>query len=184
MLAFADVIHLFAYEFSSLRAGGFSLARVFACTFYCSLFRHGTSVRNVGGRKRLPQRTRCNSFSPCHRFSRSRTVHAAVDVTRIAAGVRVASRRNPGPRYERSPSARLATPGRDRSKEARNLISNTEQSPLRDAGLISAYGTVRTLAKALGVNEVASLLNATLTKEKKAETSVNRQALRSAPVSR
>jgi ferritin-like metal-binding protein YciE len=47
------------------------------------------------------------------------------------------------------------------------MISNSEQSPLRDAGLIAAanrvehyeiaaYGTVRTLAKALGVNEAVS----------------------------
>jgi ferritin-like metal-binding protein YciE len=88
-------------------------------------------------------------------------------------------------------------------EEGEDMISNTGQSPVRDAGLIAAanrvehyeiaaYGTVRTLAKALGVNEAVSLLNATLAEEKKAdekltnlaETSVNQQALRSAPVSR
>jgi ferritin-like metal-binding protein YciE len=88
-------------------------------------------------------------------------------------------------------------------EEGEDMVSNTEQSPLRDAGLIAAanrvehyeiaaYGTVRTLAKALGVNEAVGLLDATLTEEKNAdakltklaETSVNREALRSAPVSR
>jgi ferritin-like metal-binding protein YciE len=88
-------------------------------------------------------------------------------------------------------------------EEGEDMISNTGQSPVRDAGLIAAanrvehyeiaaYGTVRTLAKALGVNEAVSLLNATLAEEKMAdekltslaETSVNQQALRSAPVSR
>jgi ferritin-like metal-binding protein YciE len=88
-------------------------------------------------------------------------------------------------------------------EEGEDMVSNTEQSPLRDAGLIAAanrvehyeiaaYGTVRTLAKALGVNEAVGLLDATLTEEKNAdakltklaETSVNREVLRSAPVSR
>jgi ferritin-like metal-binding protein YciE len=88
-------------------------------------------------------------------------------------------------------------------EEGEDMISNTDQSPVRDAGLIAAanrvehyeiaaYGTVRTLAKALGVNEAVGLLDATLTEEKKAdekltrlaETSVNRDALRGAAVSR
>jgi ferritin-like metal-binding protein YciE len=87
-------------------------------------------------------------------------------------------------------------------EEGEEMVSNTEQSPVRDAGLIAAanrvehyeiaaYGTVRAFAKALGVNEAVGLLDATLTEEKKAdqkltklaETSVNREALRSAPVS-
>ncbi len=88
-------------------------------------------------------------------------------------------------------------------EEGEDMVSNTDQSPVRDAGLIAAanrvehyeiaaYGTVRTLAKVLGVKEAVTLLDATLIEEKKAdekltklaETSVNQEALRSAPVSR
>jgi ferritin-like metal-binding protein YciE len=87
-------------------------------------------------------------------------------------------------------------------EEGEDMVSNTDQSPLRDAGLIAAanrvehyeiaaYGTVRTLAKTLGIAEAVNLLEATLTEEKKADekltklayTSVNQEALRAAPVS-
>ncbi|HLK17856.1 MAG TPA: ferritin-like domain-containing protein [Bryobacteraceae bacterium] len=88
-------------------------------------------------------------------------------------------------------------------EEGDDMISNTEQSPLRDAGLIAAanrvehyeiaaYGSVLSFAKTLGVQEALSLLDATLTEEKKAdekltqiaETSVNESAARGAAVSR
>ena len=88
-------------------------------------------------------------------------------------------------------------------EEGEDMVSNTDQSPLRDAGLIAAanrvehyeiaaYGSVRSLAKTLGVNEAVSLLDATLAEEKKAdqkltklaESSVNREAMRGAPASR
>lgn len=40
MLAFPDVIHLFAYEFSSLRTGRLAFARIFLGSFDSLLFRH------------------------------------------------------------------------------------------------------------------------------------------------
>ena len=87
-------------------------------------------------------------------------------------------------------------------EEGEDMVSNTDQSPLRDAGLlaaanrvehyeIAAYGTVRALAKTLGITEAVSLLEATLMEEKRADekltklahTSVNQEAMRAAPVS-
>ena len=75
-------------------------------------------------------------------------------------------------------------------EEGEDMVSNTEQSPLRDTGLIAAanrvehyeiaaYGSTQAFAKTLGVNEAVSLLEATL-----AESSVNQEALRAASVSR
>ncbi len=88
-------------------------------------------------------------------------------------------------------------------EEGEDMVSNTEQSPLRDTGLIAAanrvehyeiaaYGSTQAFAKTLGVNEAVSLLEATLAEEKKAdekltelaESSVNQEALRAASVSR
>jgi hypothetical protein len=40
MLAFPDMVHLFAYEFSGLGAGSFSLPRIFAGSFNGFLFWH------------------------------------------------------------------------------------------------------------------------------------------------
>jgi ferritin-like metal-binding protein YciE len=87
--------------------------------------------------------------------------------------------------------------------EGEDMISNTEQSPLRDAGLIAAanrvehyeiaaYGSVLAFAKTLGIQEALALLDATLTEEKKAdqkltqlaETSINESAARGAAVAR
>jgi ferritin-like metal-binding protein YciE len=88
-------------------------------------------------------------------------------------------------------------------EEGEDLVSNTDRSPLRDAGLIAAanrvehyeiaaYGSVQAFAKTLGINEAVTLLDATLSEEKRAdekltklaETSVNQEALRAASVSR
>jgi ferritin-like metal-binding protein YciE len=88
-------------------------------------------------------------------------------------------------------------------EEGEDMVSNTDQSPLRDAGLIAAanrvehyeiaaYGSVQAFAKTLGNMEAAKLLETTLNEEKKAdekltklaENSVNQEALRAAPVSR
>ena len=88
-------------------------------------------------------------------------------------------------------------------EEGEDMVSNTEQSPLRDTGLIAAanrvehyeiaaYGSTQAFAKTLGVNEAVSLLEVTLAEEKKAdekltelaESSVNQEALRAASVSR
>lgn len=83
-------------------------------------------------------------------------------------------------------------------KEAKELLEDTEDgTSTRDAALISAaqkvehyeiasYGTLRTLASQLGLDEAASLLDETLSEEKKtdelltqlAESSVNEKASR------
>jgi ferritin-like metal-binding protein YciE len=85
--------------------------------------------------------------------------------------------------------------------EGEDMVSDTEPSALRDAGLIAsanrvehyemaAYGSARTFAQTLGLAEAASLLEQTLQEEKKAdqkltqlaENMINDEALRS-PVS-
>jgi ferritin-like metal-binding protein YciE len=86
-------------------------------------------------------------------------------------------------------------------EEGEDMISNTDQSPLRDAGIIAAanrvehyemaaYGSARTFAQILGLSSAVSLLEQTLKEEKMAdkkltqlaETMINNEALRSAPV--
>lgn len=85
-------------------------------------------------------------------------------------------------------------------EEGEQMISNTEHSPLRDAGIIAAanrvehyeiaaYGSARTFAQTLGLKSAVTLLEQTLEEEKKAdkkltqlaETMINHEALR-APV--
>src|ERR1700689_5259106 len=85
--------------------------------------------------------------------------------------------------------------------EGEEVISDIDESPLRDAGLIAsanrvehyeiaAYGSAPTFADILGLSEAASLLGQTLQEEKKAdqkltqlaESMVNDEALRS-PIS-
>src|SRR5271163_2467719 len=82
--------------------------------------------------------------------------------------------------------------------EGEDIISDIDQSSLRDAGLIAAanrvehyeiaaYGSARTFAQTLGLDQAASLLEQTLQEEKRAdqkltqlaESMVNEQALRS-----
>jgi ferritin-like metal-binding protein YciE len=86
-------------------------------------------------------------------------------------------------------------------EEGEEMIGNTEESAVRDAGIIAAanrvehyeiaaYGAARTFAQTLGITKAVSLLEQTLQEEKKAdakltelaETKVNDEALRSAPV--
>lgn len=65
-------------------------------------------------------------------------------------------------------------------KEAEGVMEETEQGPVRDAGIISAaqkvehyeiasYGTLVAFAKTLGEDEVAGLLEQTLAEEKEAD---------------
>jgi ferritin-like metal-binding protein YciE len=65
-------------------------------------------------------------------------------------------------------------------KEGESILEDTEAGPVRDAGIISAsqkiehyeiasYGTLVAFAKTLGEDEVASLLEATLSEEKEAD---------------
>ncbi len=79
--------------------------------------------------------------------------------------------------------------------EAQEAVEDAEAGPLRDAALIAsvqrsehyeiaAYGTVIALAKAMGENEIASLLTETLEEEKSTDKqltavskSVNKQAI-------
>lgn len=82
--------------------------------------------------------------------------------------------------------------------EGEDVVSNIDESPLRDAGLIAAanrvehyeiaaYGSARTFAETLGLQEAASLLQQTLQEEKLAdqkltqiaESMINDEALRS-----
>lgn len=64
--------------------------------------------------------------------------------------------------------------------EADDIIAECDEGVMRDAGIISAaqkvehyeiatYGTLRTFAKTLGLNEVADLLEETLNEEKNAD---------------
>ena len=81
--------------------------------------------------------------------------------------------------------------------EGEDVVSDIDESSLRDAGLIAAanrvehyeiaaYGSARTFAQTLGLQEAANLLEQTLQEEKKAdqkltqiaESMVNDQALR------
>ncbi len=45
MLAFADVLHLFAHELARLSAGGFAFAPIAARPFQCSFLRHVLSLQ-------------------------------------------------------------------------------------------------------------------------------------------
>ncbi len=65
-------------------------------------------------------------------------------------------------------------------KEAEEIISDTEEGPMRDAGIIAAaqkvehyeiatYGTLCTFAKTLGWEEVKAILGTTLEEEKNAD---------------
>ena len=64
--------------------------------------------------------------------------------------------------------------------EAEDIMSESDEGVMRDAGIISAgqkvehyeiatYGTLRTFAKTLGLNEIADLLEETLNEEKNAD---------------
>ena len=88
-------------------------------------------------------------------------------------------------------------------EEGEEIVDNTDQSPLRDAGLIAAanrvehyeiaaYGSARTFAETLGLDSAAALLEETLEEEKEAdekltsiaESLVNCEALRSGATAR
>jgi ferritin-like metal-binding protein YciE len=85
--------------------------------------------------------------------------------------------------------------------EGEDMVSNIDESPLRDAGLIAAanrvehyeiaaYGSARTFAQTLGLHQAAALLEQTLQEEKQAdhkltqlaENMVNDEALRTGAV--
>lgn len=72
-------------------------------------------------------------------------------------------------------------------EEAKQFISEDAEEHVRDAGLIadaqriehyeiSAYGTVTEYARALGKNDIASLLEETLEEEKKTDQKLNKLA--------
>ncbi len=65
-------------------------------------------------------------------------------------------------------------------KEAEGIMEDTEEGPMRDAGIISAaqkvehyeiasYGTLRTFAKTLGLNDAVKILDGILDQEKNAD---------------
>ena len=97
----------------------------------------------------------------------------------------------------KSPKAETCEAIKGLIEEGEQMISNTDQSPLRDAGVIAAanrvehyeiaaYGSARTFAQTLGLSSAVSLLEQTLEEEKKAdkkltelaETMINMEALR------
>jgi ferritin-like metal-binding protein YciE len=72
-------------------------------------------------------------------------------------------------------------------EEGEDIVKNTEESPLRDAGLIAAanrvehyemagYGSARNFAQTLGLNRSVQLLEQTLNEEKQADETLNRIA--------
>ena len=63
MLAFPNVIYFFTHEFSGLRAGRFSLPRVFAGAIDCVLFRHNTSIKKRWQAEAPAPRSHCNCGS-------------------------------------------------------------------------------------------------------------------------
>lgn len=73
------------------------------------------------------------------------------------------------------------------TKEAEEIMSNTAEGVVRDAGIISAaqkvehyeiasYGTLCAFAKTLGENEIADLLEQTLNEEKEADQTLTNVA--------
>lgn len=73
------------------------------------------------------------------------------------------------------------------TKEAEEIMENTEEGVVRDAGIISAaqkvehyeiasYGTLCAFAKTIGEKEIASLLEQTLNEEKEADDTLTRIA--------
>jgi ferritin-like metal-binding protein YciE len=71
--------------------------------------------------------------------------------------------------------------------EGQEIVESSEESPVRDAGLIAAaqkvehyemagYGSARTHAELLGQNKAAKLLEQTLEEEKAADTKLNELA--------
>ncbi|MFL5763804.1 MAG: ferritin-like domain-containing protein [Bacteroidia bacterium] len=72
-------------------------------------------------------------------------------------------------------------------KEAEEIMKNSDKGPMRDAGIISAgqkvehyeiasYGTLRTFAQTLGMEDVVSLLEETLEEEKNADQTLTEVA--------
>lgn len=72
-------------------------------------------------------------------------------------------------------------------KEGEGILQDTEQGPVRDAGIIAAsqkiehyeiasYGTLVAFAQTLGEEEVANLLMETLTEEKQADVTLTESA--------
>jgi ferritin-like metal-binding protein YciE len=72
--------------------------------------------------------------------------------------------------------------------EAESIIEDTEEGVMRDAGIISAaqkvehyeiasYGTLRTFAETLGMQEVAEILETTLNEEKMTDESLTELAV-------
>jgi len=72
-------------------------------------------------------------------------------------------------------------------KEGEGILQDTEQGPVRDAGIIAAsqkiehyeiasYGTLVAFAQTLGEEEVADLLMETLTEEKQADVTLTESA--------
>lgn len=90
-------------------------------------------------------------------------------------------------RLERAPAAEKSEPARIILEECEKMISHLERSPLLDAAIIfsgnqlehyeiSLYGSLAAFARALGLNDAASLLDETLVEEKAADHALTRIA--------
>ncbi len=97
----------------------------------------------------------------------------------------------------KQPKAKTCDAMKGLISEGEDAVSDIDESPLRDAGIIAAanrvehyeiaaYGSARTFAETLGMTQAAALLDQTLKEEKAAdakltrlaESVVNREALR------
>jgi len=90
-------------------------------------------------------------------------------------------------RLDRAPAAEKSEPARIIMDECLRMISHLERSPLLDAALIfsgnqiehyeiSLYGSLSAFARALGFEEVASVLDDSLVEEKAADHALTRLA--------
>lgn len=90
-------------------------------------------------------------------------------------------------RLERSPAAEKSEPARIILDECERMISHLERSPLLDAAIIfsgnqlehyeiSLYGSLSAFARALALDDAASLLDETLAEEKAADHALTRIA--------
>jgi len=73
-------------------------------------------------------------------------------------------------------------------KEAESMMDESDEGPMRDAAIIAAaqkaehyeiasYGTLRTFAQTIGLNEAVSILNETLEEEKDTDTKLTELAI-------
>jgi len=143
--------------------------------------------------KALPKMAEASTSTSLRQAFESHLLETEGHVSRLETIFRLM---NKDPKAETCPAMKgLVSEGED-------IVSNIDESPLRDAGLIAAanrvehyeiaaYGSARTFAQTLGLDQAAAILEQTLQEEKKAdqkltqlaEAMVNDEALRSGALS-